>query len=66
MSLSVYEPLRNEQKLLLDAINSGLFPKQTVGKLKKVLNARKAAEATLAENAIRQHGLRRERGSMIS
>ena len=60
MSLSVYEPLRNEQKLLLDVVEGGLIPKQTVGELKKLVAARKAAEANLVENDLRRMRLEKE------
>ena len=61
MSLSVYEPLRNERELLRDAHDGGLFPKQTVGRLEKLLAARKAAEDNLAENDLRRMRLEKEK-----
>ena len=50
MSLSLYDPPRNEQKLLSNAVKEGLFPKQTANKLRKFLAAKKAAEDNLAVN----------------
>ena len=57
----MYEPPRNEPQLLRTARNSRLFPKGGVGKLQKLLAAKKAAEANLAGNDLRRMRLEKEK-----
>ena len=57
----MYEPPRNEQQLLRKAHDSGLSPKQTVGKLQRLLALKKASEEVLAQDDLRRLRLEKEK-----
>ena len=58
---TAHEPPRNEQQLLRKARESGLFPKQTIGKLQRLLALKEASEEVLAQDDLRRMRLEKEK-----